>query len=118
MSPRWMLPGLRWTYCVFIAAASITAAASAQHGLHEGTNHPQVILALASTETVAVLALAIEPIQVIGCAGLLVVYLIAGVVSVFSADLIGVLRFIFYAAVAAYIVLASRTNQVASHGQG
>jgi hypothetical protein len=70
-----MLRGLRWTYCVFIAAASITAAASAQHGLHEGTNHPQ-------------------------------------------ADLIGVLRFIFYAAVAAYIVLASRTNQVANHGQG
>jgi hypothetical protein len=70
------------------------------------------------TETVAVLALASEPIEVIGCAGLLVVYLIAGVVSVFSADLIGVLRFIFYAAVAAYIVLASRTNQVANHGQG
>jgi hypothetical protein len=113
-----MLRGLRWTYCVFVAAASIAAAASALHGLHEGTHHPQMILALASTETVAVLALAIEPIEVIGCAGLLVVYLIAGVVSAFSADLIGVLRFIFYAAVATYIVRASRMNKVASHGQG
>jgi hypothetical protein len=113
-----MLRGLRWSYCVFIAAASITAAASTLHGLHEGSLHPQMILALAGTEAVAAVALAIEPIEVIACAVLLVVYLIAAVVSVFSADLTGVLRFIFYAAAATYIVLASRTNKVASHGQG
>ena len=59
MSPRWMLRGLRWTYCVFIAAASITAAGSTLHGLHEGSLHPQMILALAGTEAVAAVAPAI-----------------------------------------------------------
>jgi hypothetical protein len=111
MSPRWRLRGLRWSYCAFIAAASISAAASALHGLHEGSHGPQMILALAATETIAALALAIEPVEVIACAVLLIVYCVAGAVSVVSADWVAVLRFIFYAATAAYIVLASRVNK-------
>ena len=108
MSARWELRGLRWSYCAFIAAASITAAASALRGLGEGSHSPHMILALAATETVAALALAIEPGELIACAVLLLVYLIAGVVSVLSADWLAVLRFIFYGVTATYIVLASR----------
>jgi hypothetical protein len=108
MNPRWLLRALRWSYCVFIATASITAAQSALGGQGEGSHGAQMILALASIEAVAALALAIEPIELIACGVLLPVYSIAGVVSVLSADWEAVLRFVFYAATATYIVLASR----------
>jgi hypothetical protein len=71
-----------------------------------------MILALAAAETMAALALAVEPIELIACSVLLAVYTIAGVVSVFSADWVAVLRFIFYAATATYIVLTSRANRL------
>ena len=70
-----------------------------------------MILALAVTETIAALAFAIEPVEFIACAVLLLVYCVAGVVSAVSADWVGVLRFIFYAATATYIVLISRANK-------
>jgi hypothetical protein len=57
---RYALRALRWSYCAFIAAASIAAA----HG-------PKVIVALAVTETLAAIAFAIEPAEVIACAVLL-----------------------------------------------
>lgn len=109
-----MLRGLRWSYCVFIATASITTAESALHGQGEGSHGSQMILALASTETLAALALAIEPVELAACGALLLVYSIACVVSVLSADWKAVLRFIFYAVTAAYIVLASRSNAAAA----
>lgn len=114
MSPAWMLRGLRWSYCVFIAAASIATAESAVHG-HGGDSHgPPLILALASIETIAAFALAIEPIELPAWGVLLAVYAIAGVVSVVSADWIAVSRFIFYAATATYIVLTSRMKRLAA----
>ena len=103
-----MLRGLRWSYCAFIVAASMTTAQSALHGQGEGSHGSHMILALASTETLAALALAIEPVQLTAFSVLLLVYSIACFVSVQSADWTAVLRFIFYAATAAYIVLASR----------
>lgn len=109
MSPLWTLRGLRWSYCVFIGAASITAAQSALHGQGEGSHGPQMILALAVTETIAAFALAIEPVEFVACVVLLLVYSVAGIVSVLSADWEAVLRFIFYAVTATYIVLASHT---------
>jgi|SRR5579872_1114002 len=111
MSPRGMLRGLRWSYCAFIAAASISTVESALHGQSEGSHGPHMILALASTETLAALALAIEPVELAACGVLLLVYSIAGVVSVLSSDWKAVLRFIFYAVTASYIVLASRANK-------
>jgi hypothetical protein len=111
MSPRWMLRGLRWSYCIFITAASITTAESALGGQGEGSHGPQTILALASIEACAALALAIEPIELVACGVLLLVYTIASVVSVLSADWEAVLRFVFYAATAIYIVLVSRANR-------
>jgi hypothetical protein len=111
MSQRWMLRGLRWSYCVFIAAASITTAESALGGQGEGSASPQIILALASIEAFAALALAIEPVELVACSALLLVYSIAGVVSALSADWEAVLRFVFYAATAIYIVLASRASR-------
>jgi hypothetical protein len=54
-----------------------------------------------------------EPVQLLACGVLLAVYTIAGVVSVVSADWLAVLRFIYYAATAIYIVLASRMYKLA-----
>jgi hypothetical protein len=108
MSLRWTLRGLRRSYCAFIAAASITAAESALHGQGEGSHGAQMILALAVTETVAAIALAIERVELVALPVLLLVYSVALVVSVLSADWVAVLRFIFYAVTATYIVLASR----------
>ena len=110
----WTLRGLRWSYCAFIAAASISAAESALHGHNEGPHGPRMIVALAATETITALALVVESVEIIACAVLLVVYCVAGVVSVVSADWVAVLRFIFYAATATYIVLASRANKRAA----
>jgi hypothetical protein len=110
ISPRWMLRGLRWSYCAFITAASIATAESALHGQGEGSHGSLMIVALASTETLAALALAIEPAELVACGVLFLVYSIAGVVSVLSADWKAVLRFIFYAVTAIYIVFASRSN--------
>ena len=108
---RWTLRALRWSYCVFIAAASVIAAESAVHGHGEGSHGARMILALAVTETIAALALAIERVELVACAVLLLVYTVAGVVSALSADWVAVLRFIFYGVTAAYIVLASRTAE-------
>src|SRR5580700_9988344 len=105
MNSRWALRGLRWSYCVFIAAASIVTAHSALQGHGGGSHGPHLILALAASETVAALALAVEPIELFACGLLLAVFTIAGVVSVVSADWLAVLRFIYYAATASYIVL-------------
>jgi hypothetical protein len=114
-SSRWLLRGLRWSYCVFIAAASIATAQSVLHGHVDDSHGPHWILALAITETIAIALLAIEPAELLGCAVLLAVFSIAGVVSLVSADWLAVLRFIYYAATAIYIVLTSRMNTVATH---
>jgi hypothetical protein len=108
---RFALRALRWSYCAFIAAASIAAAQSALHGYREGTPGSRIILALAVTETMAAIAFALEPVEVIGCAALLLVYCVAGVVSAVSGDWVAILRFIFYAVTAAYIVLAARATR-------
>jgi hypothetical protein len=111
MSRRWPLRGLRWSYCAFIAAASTTAAESALHGQGEGSHGPQMILALAVTEAIAALALAIERLEIVACAVLLLVYSIACIVSMLSAEWTAVLRFMFYGVTATYIALTSRTNR-------
>ena len=112
MSPRWTLRSLRWSYCAFIAAASITAMRSAMQGHGEGSHGALLILALATTETIAALALLIEaePVELIACVVLLIVYAIAGVISILSGDWLAVLRFIFYAVTAIYIVIAHRNR--------
>jgi hypothetical protein len=99
-SGRHALRGLRWSYSTFISAASIAAA----HG-------PKVIVALAVTETLAAIAFAIEPAEVCACGVLLLVYCVAGIVSAVSGDWVAILRFIFYAVTATYIVLVSRANK-------
>jgi hypothetical protein len=106
------LRSLRWTYCVFIAAASMTAAQGALHGHGEGSHGAHTLLALAITETVASIALLMEPVELFGCAGLLLVYAVAAVVSLASADWLAVLRFIFYGATAIHIVLCSSCRPV------
>jgi hypothetical protein len=111
MSPRWTLRGLRWSYCAFIAGASSIAMRSAMQGHGEGSHGAQMILALAATETIAALALLLEPVELIACAVLLIVYAIAGVLSILSADWLAVLRFIFYGVTATYIVITHRKSR-------
>jgi hypothetical protein len=108
MNLRWPLRYLRWSYCAFVAAASLVAAQSALQGHGEGSHGAQMILALAVTEAIAAVALLIEPAEVLACSVLILVYLVAGVVSILSDDWLAVLRFIFYAVTVTYIVLASR----------
>ena len=113
MSPRWTLRGLRWSYCAFITAASSIAMHSAMLGHGEGSHGALMILALAATETIAALALLLElePVELIACAVLLVVYAIAAVISILSADWLAVLRFIFYGVTATYIVITHRRSR-------
>lgn len=108
MSPRWALHSLRWSYCAFIAAASLIAAQTALRGHGEGSHGAHLVLALAAAELFAALAFALEPAELIAGAGLLLVYAIAGTISILSADWLAVLRFIFYGATVAYIVVAHR----------
>jgi hypothetical protein len=107
MSEVWALRSLRWSYCAFIAAASALALQLALHGQGEGTHGAHMVLALASTETIAALAFLFAPAQRVACAVLIVVYAIATVLSVLSVDWLAVLRFVFYGVTAVYIVIAS-----------
>jgi hypothetical protein len=72
------LRALRWSYCAFITAAGVTAAASALHGQGEGSHAASMILTLAVAETIAVIALAIERVDLVASAALLLVYFVAG----------------------------------------
>jgi hypothetical protein len=113
---RHALRALRFSYCTFIAAASIAAALSALRGYREGGQGSQLILALAVTETMAAIAFAIEAVEAIACAVLLLVYCVAGVVSAAAGDWVAILRFIFYAVTAAYIVFVNRATLPAPCG--
>jgi hypothetical protein len=114
MNLRWTLRGLRWSYCAFIAAASLVAVRSALQGHDEGSHGAQTILALAMTEAIAAIALAIKPAEIVACIALLLVYSVAAVMSILSAEWLAVLRFTFYGVTAAYIVLTSRANECAA----
>ena len=107
MSPRWALRCLRWSYCAFIVAASGIAMQAALQGHGEVQLGPRHIVVLAAVEIIAAVAFLLEPVELIACAVLLVVYLVAGALSILAGDWIAVLRFIFYGATAAYIVFAS-----------
>jgi hypothetical protein len=111
VNPHWTLRGLRWSYCAFIALASLVAAQSALAGHGEGAHGGHAIFALAVTEASAAVALLIEPLELIACATLLLVFSVAAVVSIASSEWLAVLRFIFYGATATHIVLASRTTK-------
>jgi hypothetical protein len=122
MTPLSRLRSLPWSYCAFIAAASITTVRSAlhapgsdphgAHGLH-GPHAPHLVLALAVTETLAALTLLTESVDRIACAVLLLVYGIAIVISLLSASPEAVLRLAFYAVTASYIVRTSQAGTTA-----
>ena len=84
MSPCWALRGFRWSYCAFIAAASLIAAQSALQGHAEGAHGAHFVLILAAAETIAALTLILEPAELIAGAALLLIYAIAGAISIVS----------------------------------
>jgi hypothetical protein len=114
MNLRCKLRALRWSYSAFITAASLVAAQSALQGHGEGTSGAQMILALAATEALGAVALLIEPLELIACAVLLLVYAVAAVVSLLSGEWLALLRLLFYAVTVTYIVVTSRASNAAT----
>jgi hypothetical protein len=109
----WALRSLRWAYVAFIAAASAAAIQSGLRGAGEGSHSGHFVLALAIPELVAALAFLVEPLEVVACGVLLVVYVVAGAVSLASGDYLAPLRFLYFAATAVLIVSAQRHRPAA-----
>jgi hypothetical protein len=107
MSPKWTLRALRYAYVAFIAAASAMALQAAL-AADAADPHSKHALVLAGPELLAALAFLFEPVERIACAVLLLVFLAATAVSLLTGDLLGPLRFIYFAATAIFIVLANR----------
>jgi hypothetical protein len=110
MSDLWLLRALRWSYVAFITAASVAALRSVVQGGGE-SHHGAHVLALAGVEALAAAAFLIEPIELIACSVLLLVYLAATALSVAAGDLLAPLRFCYFAATAIFIVLAHRKTR-------
>jgi hypothetical protein len=107
----WALRFLRWAYGVFIAAASLDAVRSSLAATGEGARSSHLVLLLAIPELIAALTFMFAPFEIAAGAVLLLVYLAAGVISAASGDLLAVLRFVYYAATAILIVVASRAQR-------
>ena len=101
MNQTWALRGLRWSYCAFIAWASLQTflAARADHDVHA--------LILSSVEIAAIAAFLFAPLEAVACGVLLIVYAIASVLTL-AAHHDMPLRFVYFAMTAVYIVIATR----------
>jgi len=110
----WALRVLRWAYVAFIAAASLDAVRSSLTAAGKGGRSSHLVLFLAVPERLAARAFLFEPFEIAAGAVLLMVYLAAGVVSAASGDVLAVLRFVYYAATAVLIVVASRAQRQAA----
>jgi hypothetical protein len=108
MTP-WPLRLLRWAYVAFIAVAGANALQHALHGEGEGHHSAGLVLVLAGAELAGALAFLVEPLEVVACAVLLVVYIAAGIISATSADFVAPVRLLYFAA-AVFIVFAHRRS--------
>lgn len=108
MSEPWALRLLRWSYCAFIAWASVRTFLEARAG------HDRHALVLSGVEILAIAAFLFAPLETIACAVLLVVYAIAAVLTTaVHQDL--PLRFVYFAMTAIYIVIADQRRTVAAN---
>lgn len=107
MSEVWGLRGLRWSYCAFIAWASV------QTFLNARTAHDVHALILSSVEVAAIVAFLFVPLEVAACAVLLAVYAIATALTLAEhGDM--PLRFVYFAMTAVYIVSARHGRSTSS----
>lgn len=104
-----MLRILRGAYVAFIAAASGVAVDAAAHGSGETGHGAHVMLAI--PELLAALAFLVEPVEIAACGVLLLVYAAASVLSLQAGDLLALLRFVYFAVTAVYIVHEHRSIQ-------
>ncbi|HLI65439.1 MAG TPA: hypothetical protein VKU90_03660 [Caulobacteraceae bacterium] len=100
MSDAWALRLLRWSYCAFIAWAS------AQVFITGEGQHEPLAPWLAGIEIAAIAAFLFDRLQVAAAAALLIVYAVAAAATTLQGE--PPLRFLFYAATAAYILVAHR----------
>jgi hypothetical protein len=107
MSEVWALRVLRWSYCAFIASASL------QTFLQARGDRDVHALILSSVEIAAIAAFLFVPLEVIACGVLLIVYAIAATLTAAMHHDIP-LRFVYFATTAVYIVIASRRGAISS----
>jgi len=101
MNQAWALRGLRWSYCAFIAWASL------QTFLQSRLERDFHALILSSVEIAAIAAFLFAPLEIIACVVLLVVYAIAAALTL-AAHHDMPLRFVYFAMTAIYIVTVGR----------
>lgn len=96
----WALRALRWSYCAFIAWASLQTFLSphAGHDLHA--------LLLSSVELLAIIAFLFESVEWPAAIVLIAVYTIAAIVTILAGEM--PIRFVYLAVTAFYIVYARR----------
>jgi hypothetical protein len=101
-SMLWSLRGLHWSYCAFIAWASLQTLhdASSDHDVHA--------LLLSSAELIAIVAFLFDRLAALACAALCVVFAVATVITTLEGQV--PLRFLYFAATAIYIMMAQRYN--------
>jgi hypothetical protein len=103
MSGPWPFRLLRWSYCAFIAWAS------AQVFFHNGGAHESHARILAGVEIAAIVAFLFPATEIAACIVLLLVYALASAITAMQGEV--PVRFLYYAATATYIVIASRANR-------
>lgn len=96
----WPLRALRWSYCAFIAWASL------QTFLFGRSSHDVHALVLSSIELLAIAAFLFEKIERPAGAVLIGVYAIAAVLTSLEGEV--PLRFVYFAATAFYIAYSPR----------
>jgi|HubBroStandDraft_3_1064219.scaffolds.fasta_scaffold649858_2 hypothetical protein len=105
---NWPLRILQWSFCATIAWASLQTFLEARgsHDLHA--------LLLSGVELLAIAAFLFERLAITACAALIGVFAIAAAVTTLEGQV--PLRFLYFAATAAYIVLAQRVQN--GHASG
>ena len=116
MSDAWTLRILRWAYVAFIAYASMQTFLQAW-GVKTGHHNIGVpgLLVLSGTEVLAVIAFLTEAVDVAALGVLLVVFAVASVLSIGEGEI--PLRFLYFAATAAYVTIARRRMVSQTNGR-
>lgn len=114
MNPVWTLRALRWSYAAFISAASGIAIARSLHETGNSGHEGSFVFALAITELLAAVAFFAERIEIAACAVLLAVFVTATILSLQAGDFLAVLRFVYFAMTAVYIVHQRRNMTLAA----
>lgn len=97
---RWSLRALRWSFCAYIAWASLQTFMGAR------TGHDLHALVLSGAELLAIAAFLFERSALPACMALVAIFAIAAVLTTLEGQT--PLRFLYFAATAVHIALAQR----------